>query len=180
MDIKSAQNENASVEQWQIGILSIMNKAAGTVTMWKISKKVQEVERVQYWCSRKPTFLHWILGRRGSVKSIHIDGSLISNLVIGTVFSFTSGVWRQHMVDLGSRDNDTKKHSQWSWNGPSRGYYRHLTLPGKVFVWSLYVLVCCSLYPARFIAVLIALSVIGPAVFSLAVRNLSRNVLMLL
>lgn len=91
MDIKSAQNENASVEQWQIGILSIMIKAAGMVTMWKISKKVQEVERVQYWYSRKPTFLLWILGQCGSVKAIHIDGSLISNLAIGTVFSFTSG-----------------------------------------------------------------------------------------
>lgn len=39
MDRKSTQYENASVEQWQIGTLSIMNKAAVMVAMWKISKK---------------------------------------------------------------------------------------------------------------------------------------------
>jgi len=61
-----------------------MNKAAGMVTMWKISKKVQEVERFQYWCSRMPKFLLWILGQRGSLKAIHIDGSS-NNLVIGTL-----------------------------------------------------------------------------------------------
>lgn len=145
-------------------------------TMWKISKRVQEVAfgtgalGSQLCCSRFKS------------NAVHLNGFFISHLVIrySHVFSFTSGFWKQHTVNLGNRDKDARKHSQWSWNGPSRGYYRHLALPGKVFVWSLYVLVSCSLYPARFIAVLIALSVIAPAVFSLAVRNVSRNVLMLL
>lgn len=150
---------------------SILNKAACMETMLKIYKKT--MLKIYKNCSRS-----W----SGPVKHANINSSFISHLVVrySLVFSFTSGFWKQHRVDLGNRDKDVRKHSQWSWNGPIQGYYRHLALPGKVFVWSLYVLVSCSLYPARFIAVLIALSVIAPAVFSLAMRNVSRNVLMLL
>lgn len=40
---KYVQNENASVEQWQIISLPILNKVSVMEIMWTISKRVHEV-----------------------------------------------------------------------------------------------------------------------------------------
>ncbi len=97
---KSVQNENASVEQWQIISLSILNKASVMETMWTISKRVHEVV---FGTGALGSQL-LVLAQCGPVKYAHINGSFISHLVVrfSLVFSFTSGFWKQHRVDLGT------------------------------------------------------------------------------